>query len=358
MRILVTGATGFIGAHVAAGLADAGHAVVGGARDAARARGQFPQFDWIGCDFNKDVSVDAWRPRLAGIDAVVNCAGILQGARGQSIDAIHRAAPAALFDACVAAGVSRVIQISALGVDPAAGTAYADSKRAADEHLAGLDLDWVVLRPSLVYANGSHGGTSLIRGLAGLPWVIPLPGGGTQAFQPLHLDDLARAICALVAPDAPSRRVIEAPGPERMTLREIVLELRQWLGLRPANVVGFPMGLMRAAARVGDVLAWISGGGPLTTTTIRQMTHMPIVDDQPFRDTIGFTPRRLADALARTPSQVQDRWHARLYFARPVLGLALVFWIINSWLGSDTPKSVLPVLVAAAWVWLIMSRRR
>jgi hypothetical protein len=137
-----------------------------------------------------------------------------------------------------------------------------------------------------------------------------------------------------------------------------VLELRQWLGLRPANVVSFPMGLMRAAARVGDVLAWISGGGPLTTTTIRQMTHMPIVDDQPFRDAIGFTPRRLADALARTPSQVQDRWHARLYFARPVLGLALVFWIINSWLGSDTPKSVLPVLVAAAWVWLIMSRRR
>ena len=92
--------------------------------------------------------------------------------------------------------------------------------------------------------------------------------------------------------------------------------------------------------------------------TLSQVDHMPIVDDKAFRDAIGFTPRRLADALARTPSQVQDRWHARLYFARPVLGLALVFWVINSWLGSDTPKSVLPVLLVAFWIFVIMSRRR
>ena len=98
-----------------------------------------------------------WVRHLAGLDAVINCAGILQGRPGQSIDAIHAGAPIALFRACEAAGVKRVIQISAISAEPGAGTGYAVSKHAADIYLAGTDLDWVILRPSLVYAAGAFG---------------------------------------------------------------------------------------------------------------------------------------------------------------------------------------------------------
>jgi uncharacterized protein YbjT (DUF2867 family) len=104
-----------------------------------------------------------WTPRLQGVDAVINCAGILQGGRGQSIEAVHHLGPRALFDACVGSGVRRVIQISAISADEAAGTAYASSKKSAEDALRSLDLEWVILRPSLVYARGSYGGTCSVR---------------------------------------------------------------------------------------------------------------------------------------------------------------------------------------------------
>lgn len=109
MRILVTGATGFIGRHIAARLGAAGHRVVCCVRDVPRARRLFPDCECIPCDFNDDVAPDAWLPRLAGVDAVVNCVGILQSRRGQAMAAIHRDAPKALFDACAQARLRRVI---------------------------------------------------------------------------------------------------------------------------------------------------------------------------------------------------------------------------------------------------------
>ncbi len=80
MRCLVTGAYGFIGSEVVAALRREGVSVIGAGRDLALARRVLPGIEWIACDFNSDVTPADWAPRLAGIDAVVNCVGILQGA--------------------------------------------------------------------------------------------------------------------------------------------------------------------------------------------------------------------------------------------------------------------------------------
>src|SRR5579871_1705390 len=180
MRVLLTGANGFIGRYLLAALGTAGHAVVPAVRRPAETDRLLPAPASIAVDLNRDTAAAIWRPRLAGIDAVINCAGVLTGGGGQSIDAIHAAGPIALFTAAEEAGVRRVIQISATGT--AAQTDYARSKRAADDFLATRDLDWLVLRPSLVYAAGAHGGTALFRAFAALP-VLPLIGDGTQLFQ-------------------------------------------------------------------------------------------------------------------------------------------------------------------------------
>lgn len=350
MKVLVTGAYGFIGAHIVAGLRAAGHRVVGCGRDPAYGRRRFPDIEWVAGDFNRDLAPGAWAPRLAGIDALVNAAGILQGGGGDSIDAVHRAAPIALFDACRAAGVGRVIQISALGIAPEAGTAYADTKRAADQHLMSLDLDWVVLRPSLVYAAGSYGGTSLFRGLAGFPFVVPLPGGGRQRFQPIHMADLVRVVCRLIEPRAPARLMLEPVGPEPMTLRQIVLELRCWLGFGPAPVLAVPMPLVRLVGRAGDLVGRLGLGGSVNTTSIRQMAFGSTADPAAFAAAAGFTPRRLGDALAAEPSGVQDRWHARLFFLRPLLRVSLaLFWIATGLITVlAAPHGEVAAMLAAA----------
>ena len=125
MRLLLTGANGFIGSRLLAGLAARDHTVVAAVRDTASLKRKWPGVEVIAVDFNRDTSVETWRPRLAGIDAVVNCAGVLHGGRGQDIEAIHATTPIALFDACLREAVRKVVQISAISADADVGTDYA-----------------------------------------------------------------------------------------------------------------------------------------------------------------------------------------------------------------------------------------
>jgi uncharacterized protein YbjT (DUF2867 family) len=329
MNVLLTGANGFIGRYLLAALIGAGHRVVPAVRRPRETDRLLGRPASVAVDLNRDTRPEDWLPRLAGIDAVINCAGILQGRPGQSVAAIHADAPKALFAACRAAGVRRVIQISAISAEPAAGTAYAATKRQADDYLKTTDLDWIVLRPSLVYAEGAFGGTALFRALAVLPFVIPVIGHGNQPFQPIHVDDLAAAILRLLDQPAIRRVVIDPVGPDTLTMRQLLVDLRRWLGAPPAFIVEIPLPLVRFVARLGDRV-----GGPVNSTALRQLEFGNAGPPGPFAEAVGITPRRWADALLARPAQPQDRWHARLYFLRPLLRWTLaVMWVASGVVG-------------------------
>ena len=325
MNILLTGANGFIGRYLMARLHTAGHRVVPAVRRPAEIDRLLPAPTAIQVDLNLDVRPEDWMPRLAGIDAVINCAGVLQGRPGQSIEAIHAAAPIALFEACRQAGVRRVIQISAISAEPAAGTAYAATKLAADRFLVGTELDWVIVRPSLVHAAGAFGGTALFRALAALPGIIPVIGRGDQPFRPIHIDDLAALVLRAVEDRAINRTTLDPVGPDRVTLRELLVDLRAWLGLPPARVIGIPMALVAPVARLGDLF-----GGPVSTTALKQLAFGNDGDPDAFAAASGLRPKGWRVALLAHPAQWQDRWHARLYFVRPLLRWSLAL----TWLGS------------------------
>lgn len=311
--------------------------MVAAVRDPAAFRHKWPEVEAFAADFNRVVTLEDWRSRLAGVEAVINCAGVLHGGRGQDIEAIHAEAPMALFDACLAVGVRRVVQISAISADTEAGTIYSLTKKRADDHLRTLPLNWVVLRPSLVYGEGSHGGTSALRGLAGLPGISPLVGDGSAAFRPIHIDDLVETVARVVETDRFARQTLEPVGPEVVTLRSLISKYRGWLGLAPAPAIAIPMPVMRVAARIAD----LAGGGPLGTASLRQL-EFGNVGNEPaatFADKIGFTPRRMDEMLARRPAQTQDLWHARLYFLRPLLRTVLILL----WLGSALAGVLAPV---------------
>jgi len=372
MRILIVGANGFIGSRVVARLIEDGHVIVAAVRDPSRFERRFPGTTAIHCDLNEDVEPAVWVPRLRGVEAVVNCAGALQSGRRQNLEAIHHRAPVALFEACVRARVRRVVHVSAISADPAAGTEYARTKVAAEAHLRRTPLRWTILRPSLVYAEGSYGGTSLMRGLAALPFVIPLPGSGNQPFRPIHVEDLARTIAICLDDDRCDGMTLEPVGPQRLSLVEILLKWRSWLGLEPALPMTVPMAVVHAAARIGDLF----GAGPLRSTAVRQLIHGNAGDSSQFDSAIGFEPRSMDVALARAPASTQDLWHARLYFAKPLLRVALAFFWIGSGIATAlaNPASLGDVVAletkamsAAIWVgavvdiglggWLLGARR-
>lgn len=311
-------------------------------RDPVAFRRRWPDVEVVAADFNRDFSSDVWQSRLDGVEGVINCAGVLHGGRGQDIEAIHATAPIALFDACVAVGIRRVVQVSAISADEEAGTEYARTKKRADDHLRSLSVGWTILRPSLVYGEGSYGGTSALRGLAGLPCIAPQVGDGSAAFRPIHVDDLAEAVARVMETDRFARQTLEPVGPEIVCLRDLIAKYRAWLGLPPVPAVSIPMPVMRVFARLAD----LTGGGPLGTASLRQL-EFGNTGKEPaatFAEKIGFTPRPLDDMLARRPAQTQDLWHARLYFLRPLLRAVLILL----WLGSALAGLLAPVTSYAA----------
>ena len=329
MRVLLLGASGFIGRELFAALAARGHRVVAAVRDPASAP-PFASEPPRSVDLNRATKPEDWLALLEGIDAVVNCAGILQATRSQSIEAIHAKAPIALFKACEKAGIRRVVQISAISADREAGTAYALTKLAADEWLRASSLDWVVLRPSLVHARGAYGGTALFRAMAAMPFAIPLPGAGNQEFQPIHVDDLAQVVIQALETDRLVRATLDPVGPDRVTLRAILADLRRWLGFGAARLVSIPQPLVRAATALGDRF-----GGPLNSTALAQLERGNTGDYAAFARATAMTARGWKECLARQPAHTQDRWHARLYFVRPILRYTLVFlWLASAVAGA------------------------
>src|SRR5262245_9151498 len=115
MRVLVTGAYGLIGSYCLSRLHREGHELVGAGRGNAEAARKFPFARWVTADFDTLTSAADWRPLLKDIDAVVNCVGVLQDGVRDDTRRVHVQATCALFDACAAAGLRKVVHMSAIG---------------------------------------------------------------------------------------------------------------------------------------------------------------------------------------------------------------------------------------------------
>ena len=234
MKILVAGSRGFIGRHVTAALVAAGHDVVEAGRQ-------------MGFDFNRMLTVDDWLPHLDGIDAVINCVGIIVETPKQSFANLHTHAPIALFRACEQAGVKRVIQVSALGADEQAFTPYQLSKKTADDVLRQLPFDWFILRPSLVYGEDGTS-TRYFRRLASLP-VLPLVSGGEQRIQPVHILDVVDSVLACLTAE-PANRTIDLVGPTAMSFADWLQRLRRQAGRGALSIIPIPYRLGLLSCRV------------------------------------------------------------------------------------------------------------
>lgn len=338
-QVLVTGADGFLAGFIIAALRRAGYRVLRGVR---RPRGAA---DERVCDFAVPTTSAAWGSVLAGVDVVVNVAGILRETGTQRFDAIHCEAPLALARACVERGVSRFVQISALGAPDDGG--FIATKHRFDDALLALPLSALVLRPSVVYSPaGSYGGTSLLRALAALPGVLPLPGDGRWLLQPLAAEDLAELVVRAIAADV--QGIYEVGGPQPLSLRDYLRAWRSWLGLGAAIELRAPTALVDAVVVLGD---WI-GRGPMGAATWRMLKRGNVTAGDAhvrLQSDFGFAPRALADVLAQQPSQVQDRWQAQLYLLAPLLRVGVVaLFLISAWAGLVTPAAEIERIAAGS----------
>jgi uncharacterized protein YbjT (DUF2867 family) len=314
MRILVAGASGFIGRALAEALAREGHEVIRASRHGE-----------LAVDFAAVPPSQWWAPHLAGVQAVVNAVGIVRESAAQPFEALHTRAPIELFRACADAGVGCVIQVSALGADAHADTRYHLSKKAADDALSALPLRGAIVQPSLVYGAGGAS-TALFETLAACP-VLMLPQRGRMQLQPVHLDDVVQGVLALLHTPQEGLRTIAFVGARPLALRDYVAQLRRQLGIGTrALVLPFPSALFRAFAAAAGRMS----GSLLDADTARMLLRGNTGDVRPFAQLLGRAPREV-ESFVDARSAALQRTRAILAVWTPVLRVALAaLWI---WTG-------------------------
>jgi NADH dehydrogenase len=272
MQVLVAGGNGFIGTNLVDELLDRGHNVTVLARNPDAAA--LPDgVDTVSGDITAYDSIES---ALDGQDVVVNLVALspLFKPKGgnEMHDEVHRHGTENLVRAAEESGVDRFIQMSALGADPDGTTAYIRAKGQAETHVKESDLDWVILRPSVVFGEGGEF-VSFTKKLAP-PFVAPLPGGGKTKFQPIWVGDLVPMLVDAVEDDAHVGETYELGGPEQLTLAKVA-KLAHGADGRSVSVVPVPMGL----AGIGLSVAGSIPGFPMGADQYRSLKFDNTTDD-------------------------------------------------------------------------------
>ncbi|HNW64092.1 MAG TPA: complex I NDUFA9 subunit family protein [Piscinibacter sp.] len=311
--ILVLGGTGFVGRSVCEKLVErsggAGGSIVVPTRHIAHARDlqMLPTLQPVQADVHDDAQL---AQMVAGRDAVINLVAVLQGDE-RRFRHVHVDLPTRLARACQAAGVKRLVHVSALGVGANAPSHYLRSKAAGEAALAAAGLELTVLRPSVIF--GAHDKLlNMFAALQGLAPFVPLAGADSR-YQPVWVDDVAAAIVRCLDDPATIGQTYECTGPDVYTLRELVQAAGRWAG-HERPVFGLPGGLAQLQARVMEMLP----GEPLMSRDNLASMQVPNIatGTLPGLDALGIRATALS-AIApmylghgRGPARM-DAWRAR-----------------------------------------------
>ncbi len=285
MKVLVTGASGFLGASVVVDLLAAGHDVTGLARSAPSANVIAALgADVIDGDLDDPAGLDA-ALRRSGADALVNLASLGFG---------H--APA-IVAAAEDAGIARALFVSTTAIFTSLPAASRTVRVAAEETVHASTLNWTIVRPTMIYGRpGDRNLSRLLTLLRRCP-VIPLPGGGRRLIQPVHVDDLSSFIVTAVDSDETVRHDYDVAGPEPLTLRDVVKTAGRAVQRRPV-VLPVPLAPAVAAVSAYERLA--------PRPRIRREQVLRLNEDKAFDISaalsLGYAPRSFADGITQEAS--------------------------------------------------------
>jgi len=280
MRVLVTGAGGFIGTRIAERLEAGGHEVVPFSR---RTGGDIP-------------APAAIERAARGTEAIVHLVAILDGGDEQ-FEAVNANGPRNVIAAARAAGVRRLLHMSALGVteEHAPLTRYWRTKWAGKQAVTASDLDWTVFEPSFVFARGA-GAFGEFERLVRLP-LTPVIGNGRYRHQPVWVGDVAEAFARALERPETVGKVYQLGGPQVFEFNDLLDEIARVTGRRPHPKLHAPVGLARLqASLIGRHLP------PPLRVTPDQITMLLAgteCDTTPMRADLGIDPAAMGEAYTR-----------------------------------------------------------
>jgi NADH dehydrogenase len=269
--VTVFGGTGFIGRQVVRALARRGYRVRAAARNEGqgyrlRMLGDVGQIEVVQANVRNRASVER---ALDGAVACVNLIGVLYETSRQGFQAIQVTGAQTIAECAAAQGITRFVQMSALGADPHSPSKYARTKAQGEAAVRAVMPSAVVIRPSIVFGQ-EDSFFNRFGQMAAISPVLPLVGENTR-FQPVFVGDVAAAIANAVEDTAAAGQTFELAGPSVYTFRELMELVRRETGRNPA-LVPVPWPIARLIGAVGDIQARFMAPS-LTSDQVELLRH-------------------------------------------------------------------------------------
>jgi len=292
-RILVTGATGFVGRHVVCALAGRGLSV----RAAAHRRGREQVVAGEGVEVCYADVTDAKSVKAAmhGIDGVVHLVAIIREEGSATFETVNHQGTSHVVAAAREAGVRCFVQFSAIGARDNPEFPYLQSKWRGEQAVVRSGVPYTILRGAVLFGEGDEVINTLAGVVKAFP-LVPVPGNGRARFQPLHVQDVAHCVVQTLEREELRGQTIEIGGPAHLTYDEIVATIARSYGLLRWSI-HLPLPVMRGLVKAMEKML------PHPPATLHQLSMLAL-DNTAEIDTVervfGFTPRPLEANIGYT----------------------------------------------------------
>lgn len=289
--VLITGAAGFIGSHIARAVCGRGwpaRALVHNPDRTGVLRGSPVQVvagDILDAPFMREV--------VSGTSAVVHCAAVIRCTDADHLQRTNVGGVGNLVRACEEEGVKRFVFMSTPQVHSAVPTEYGRSKLAAERVVTGSALEWTILRPVLVYGLGDTKDLTRVARIVERWAVVPVLGGGKASIQPVHVADVAEAAVAVLERRVSVGKIYELAGPSPLSFNEFIETAARILGKR-RYMLHIPLSISMLMARI---LEMASRKPLLTQDTVRGMGVDKTADIGALKKDLGISPRSVREGL-------------------------------------------------------------
>jgi uncharacterized protein YbjT (DUF2867 family) len=293
-RVFVTGGTGFVGKAVIRALLAQGFLVRCLVRPGS-------EHDLKGFESIDRVPGDVLQPdglaaSVEGCSALVHLVGIIREQRGRGVtfDRLHTQATRNMLALARAAGIKRFAQMSALGARPGARARYHQTKWEAEEAVRASDLQWTILRPSIIFGRGDAFMSVLGRAVKRLP-VMPVLGDGRYRLQPIPVEQVAEGFGRALRTPESVRQTYEVAGPTPYAFVDLLDEIGRALARPRVRKLHVPLAPVQAMTRALDWLPFY----PLSTDQLIMLEEESVTDPSRFFAELGLQPEPLAAGLKR-----------------------------------------------------------